>query len=235
MAKKIAAILEKNDIPYEIAFGTLLGAIRHKGFIPWDDDFDFFLFDDSYENAMTVLQKELPADMFLENEKTEPKYFHDWAHVKDINTNCSCKHYPQDGEYAHHGLCVDLYRIKEIDAVQFGKFRYEHALAYIERRKFLGLITAAEYNTRKESYELRLKSDILETDKKILAYPFDIGHQFYDDVFPLKRYKFEDAEFFGPNNSASILKMRYGNYMELPPEKDRIPHYSSVEFLQDNT
>ena len=57
MAKEIASILEDHDIPYQIAFGTLLGAVRHKGFIPWDDDFDFFLFDDSYEKAMEVLQK----------------------------------------------------------------------------------------------------------------------------------------------------------------------------------
>ena len=45
MAKTIAGILEANDIPYMIAFGTLLGAVRHIVFIPWDDDFEFYLFD----------------------------------------------------------------------------------------------------------------------------------------------------------------------------------------------
>ena len=65
IAKRTAAILEKHDIPYQIAFGTLLGAVRHGGFIPWDDDFDFFLFDDSYEKAMEVLAQELPSDLTI--------------------------------------------------------------------------------------------------------------------------------------------------------------------------
>ena len=60
MAKATAAILEKNNIPYQIAFGTLLGAVRHGGFIPWDDDFDFLLFDDSYDKATEALARELP-------------------------------------------------------------------------------------------------------------------------------------------------------------------------------
>ena len=83
MAITIAEILEKNDIPYMIAFGTLLGAVRHRGFIPWDDDFDFYLFDDSYDVAIEILRSELPRDMFLEDDKSEPLYFHSWAHVKD--------------------------------------------------------------------------------------------------------------------------------------------------------
>ena len=70
MGKVIADILERNNIPYMITFGTLLGAVRHGGFIPWDDDFDMFLFEDSYEKAMEVLSKELPMDMFLENKDT---------------------------------------------------------------------------------------------------------------------------------------------------------------------
>ena len=55
MGKAVCDILEKNQIPYFIALGTLLGAVRHQGFIPWDDDFDLFLFDNSYEKAINCL------------------------------------------------------------------------------------------------------------------------------------------------------------------------------------
>ena len=230
MAKKIAQILESENIPYQIAFGTLLGAVRHKGFIPWDDDFDFFLFDETYEKAMDVLFKNLPHDMFLENEKTEKNYFHAWAHVKDLNSECTYEHYPQDSLYKHQGISVDLYRIKKIQAKDFANFRYEMALQYIERRKQLGFISEEEFVNRKKTFEIRKQKDVLDIDKEILAYPFDIGHQFTEDVFPLKKYKFENETFFGPNNADHILKMRYGNYMELPKEEDRIPHYSNVIF-----
>ena len=230
MAKAIATILEKNDIPYEIAFGTLLGAVRHGGFIPWDDDFDFFLFDDTYDKAMDVLAKELPADMFLENEKSEPNYFHNWAHVKDMNSECKCEHYPHDELYSHHGISVDLYKIKKIKLGDFAQFRYEQAIAYIERRKKLGFITPEDFEARRKSYEERKQKDAVVSDREILAYPFDIGMQYPEDVFPLKRYKISDYEFWGPQNPDHILTMRYGNYKELPPEEARIPHYNTVIF-----
>ena len=112
IGKNIATILESNNIPYIITFGTLLGAVRHGGFIPWDDDFDFFLFDDIYDKAIELLRKNLPNDMFLEDEKSELKYFHGWAHVKDMNSEVYCEQFPQDNLYNHHGLSVDLYKCK---------------------------------------------------------------------------------------------------------------------------
>ena len=197
MAKTIATILEKNDIPYEIAFGTLLGAVRHGGFIPWDDDFDFFLFDDTYEKAMDILSN-----------------------------------YPQDEIYSHHGLCVDLFRIKKINARDFAQFRYEHAVAYIDRRKKLGLIAPEEYEKRKASFDARKGTEVINEDRELLAYPFDIGMQYPEDVFPLKRYRIGDYDFWGPINPDRILTMRYGKYMELPPVEARIPHFGSVTFIE---
>ena len=56
--------------------------------------------------------------MLLENEKTEPKYFHAWAHVKDLKSECECSLFPQDAEYKNHGLSVDLYKLTKIKAGQ---------------------------------------------------------------------------------------------------------------------
>ena len=103
MGQVIANILSTHNIPHMITFGTLLGAVRHGGFIPWDDDFDFFLFDDTYDEAIKILRNELPVDMFLEDDKSEPKYFHGWAHVKDLNSEVYCEQFPQDNLYEHHG------------------------------------------------------------------------------------------------------------------------------------
>ena len=233
MAKEIASILEDHDIPYQIAFGTLLGAVRHKGFIPWDDDFDFFLFDDSYEKAMEVLQKNISQNMFLENEKTEAHFFHGWARIKDTQSDCQYDLYPQDKSYLHHGLCVDLFRIKKMHGKDFADFRFNEAMNYIKRRKKVGLISDEEFITRQKKFEECFEKDKTNSTKEILAYPFDIGKQYPEDVFPLKKYKFEDTTFFGPQNADNILAMRYGDYRKLPPESERHPHYSQVIFKEN--
>ena len=232
MAKTTATILENHNIPHMIAFGTLLGAVRHQGFIPWDDDFDFLLFDDTYEEAMSVLAKELPVTMFLENEKTEPKYFHAWAHVKDLNTICECDLSPHDELYSHKGMNVDLYKLKRIKARDFADFRYNEAIAYINRRKVLGFISDEEYKRRLDIYIERRSKEYISSDEDIMAYTTDVGKMQCKYVFPLKKYKFEDYEFWGPNNADGILHDRYGDYMTLPPESERIPHHSKIIFLE---
>ena len=74
MAVEIKNILERHKIPYMIAYGTLLGAVRHKGFIPWDDDFDFYLFDDTYDQAINWLRRELSGQYFVEDQISEQLY-----------------------------------------------------------------------------------------------------------------------------------------------------------------
>lgn len=229
MATTAANILDNHKIPHMIAFGTLLGAVRHGGFIPWDDDFDFLLFADSYQQAIAALRAELPADMLLEDEKSEPKYFHNWAHIKDLTTICKCDKYPQDLTYAHHGLSIDLYIITEMAEKDYASFRYNENMAYINRRKALNLISDEEYENRKKSYLAHIDIDKKWTsDEHILAYPYDNGRHNIEDVYPLKKYTFEDRTFWGPHNAHNILTMVYGDYSSLPPEKDRQPHYSEV-------
>ena len=55
---------------------------------------------------------------------------------------------------------------------------------------------------------------------------------FIDEMFPLKKYKFEDTEFYGPQKAEALLSRCYGDYMQLPPIEKRKPHYSNVKFLK---
>lgn len=237
MAVTIRDILESHEIPYFITYGTLLGAVRHNGFIPWDDDFDFYLFDDSYDDAMNVLSQELPSNMFLEYKDSELNYFHDWAHVKDINSRTECELFPQDGLYKHQGISIDLYRTKLIYEKEEIVFRLSKHKSYLKRRFEVGFIS-------KDVFEFRLQEidGKLNEAKKELDRCDNLGREMYgfyliyndrlflDEMFPLKKYQFENTEFFGPQNADALLSRCYGNYMQLPPIDKRHPHYSSVEF-----
>ncbi|WP_026509912.1 LicD family protein [Butyrivibrio sp. LC3010] len=244
MANTIEGILNSNEIPHSIIYGTLLGAVRHGGFIPWDDDFDFCVFDEVYDEAIRCLRKELPEDLFVEDETTEPLFFHAWAHVKDLNTVAYSKAFLQDNAYAHHGLSIDLYRMKKVkfsDMYEEAERQYD---IYIEKRKKLGLMSDEEYKRRvtegkaaRERWYNRIlvksEKNNEDTERYIYCniYTSLFRHEI-DDFFPLKKYKFEDLEFWGPNNGDKMLKHWYGNsYMNLPPVERRVAHFDSVKFL----
>lgn len=235
MAVTIRDILENYHIPYFLCAGTLLGAVRDKGFIPWDDDFDMYIFDDVYEKAMTVLLKELPSSMFLENELTENRYFHAWAHVKDTNTICHCEQFPQDSLYEHKGICVDLYRYKAMTQKEWPIFKYNAAVYYIDRRLQHGFISIEEYNNRKQQFESQIASRRALVDNPD-APVFGAANSNYmmrhDCILPLKSIEFEGEVFNCPNNPDEFLKKVYKDYMALPPLEKRIPHYSEVILIQ---
>ncbi len=235
MAKTIAEILEKRNVPHIIAYGTLLGSVRHKGFIPWDDDFDFFLFSDSYDEALQVLSEELPEDLFLENEKTEPLYFHGWAHVKDLNTLTECSKFPQDSAYEHKGLSVDLYKAIKVPENHAKKTLLEAHIAYLDRRRSVGLMDEAIYKEKRASLCEQLSQEIREnpvaSERMVYVFPSGPKARLYEnDAFPLVKYEFEGHSFFGPRSYDGFLTSCYADYMQLPSEDKRVPHYSNVIF-----
>lgn len=239
MAVSIRNILESHDIPHMITYGTLLGAVRHGGFIPWDDDFDFYIIGDSYDEAVEYLRAELPCDIFIEDAKSEPLYFHGWAHAKDLGTEALCTLFPQDNLYKHHGICVDLYRAFCITS-NFDQINRLRAHAdYLRRKLAKNIISKEEFEekirsieTKLTAEEIRVSSIDLSNDEDIVGFisVFDDSMP-AKDIFPLKKYDFEDTYFWGPQNADKLLTRCYGNYMALPPEEKRLPHYSSVRFI----
>lgn len=233
MAIVIRNILDSHKIPYFICAGTLLGAIRSKGFIPWDDDFDLYIFDDVYEEAMHILGAELPKGMFLENENSEPLYFHAWAHVKDENTICYCEQFPQDSFYAHKGISIDLYRYKSMKQKEWPRFKYDAAMHYLEKRLEHGFITKSEYKKREQQFkeQIPVREEKVDAPEEIIFCSANSKFMMhYGCILPLSKVTFEGYVFSAPNNPDEFLSKVYKNYMELPPNDQRKPHYSDVVF-----
>ncbi len=244
MGKGITSILDRNGIPYTITYGTLIGAVRHQGFIPWDDDFDIMLFDENYDDAIACLRKELPEDLFLEDASSEPKFFHAWPRVRDLKTCSVRQQFMHDGGYAHQGLTVDMYRIRKVKINEILELTRSEYKAYLDRRKRNNLLNEADYTRHMaaiermdEIFEERVaknetpESMNREVYSNIYHSTFWVLHEI-EDFFPLKRFKFEDIELLGPNNPDKILTLYYGDYMTPPPEMARNAHFSEVEYLE---
>lgn len=243
MAVAIRDILEKNSIPYFITYGTLLGAVRHKGFIPWDGDFDFYLFSDTYEKALECIRKDLPDDMFVEYYDTEPLFFHGWAHVKDLKSEWiwdGPKN--QDAAYAHQGVSIDLYKTTRIPENEEKLYRAQQCIAYLKRRKKGNLISEEEFKRRmydehtiiaEESELIKKAKERGETYPDIYAFEIFYNDRLYvDELFPLKKYEFEGELFYGPNKPEALLTRCYGDFMTPPPIDKRIPPKTRLKVFE---
>lgn len=104
--KKFAEVCEKNDLTYFAVSGTILGAVRHKGFIPWDDDIDVALPRKDY-NKLKKLFKEFEYPYFLQSSETDPEYGFSYLRLCNSNTTIVTK--PLEYADYNHGIYIDIF------------------------------------------------------------------------------------------------------------------------------
>lgn len=258
ISKVIATIFEDNNIPYWLIGGTLLGAVRHKGFIPWDDDMDLGILQEDYDRAVEVLKKNLPQDLFLQTLETDPEYDLTWIKVKDNNS--IIKEY-KPGNY-HKGIFVDIFPIQRVvndeEAVlrERNKMKKLHRILSSVKEPFdhitspkmlvknifkLGIKTALFpmlfFSKAKINKILRDSCDKHSKkmeDKNSGRLNYYIGTGFFDVpmdesmMFPLKKIPFADFEFYAPGEYDRYLTTQFGDYMQLPPESERCSHNLNI-------
>ncbi len=239
MAKTAIDILERNGFKYFICFGTLLGAVRHEGFIPWDDDFDMYLFDDEYDAAIECLRKELPNDIFVEDGKSDPLYYASWSVLKD-RKSVRYKNGKYDGSCKEtSGINLDLYKLEKVKRKDITTFLKRQNVEYICRRHETGRISTDEYlmklNTWCKDYVNALENiddNMPGANDDVFVSVMLVYEHEIDEILPLKKYKFEDVEFWGPNNFDAHLQQWYTDkYMEFPPYAERRPHCDEIKFI----
>lgn len=246
IAKEIDKVCAQCNIKYFLIGGTLLGAVRHKGFIPWDDDLDIGMLRYDYENFLKRAPKMLGNNFQLIEWKTDPNYPHPMGKV--IKKGTIYKESKRN-DLGNQGIWVDIFpydvaenqkkyfknrifKMKILRSLIRAKCDYRTWYSnegiilskYIKNVPFrLGAIFFSKRTLIRE-YERLSQIENNKSNEKI----FENGTENYLDwCFPLSFFSsliqmdFENYKFFVPKNYQKYLNIAYGDYMTLPPKSER--------------
>lgn len=175
MFKEFDKICRKHNLKYWCISGTLLGVIRHKGWIPYDGDIDVGMLTDDYKKLRKIIQKELPKGMWFQDKITDKYYKSDIGKIRDLNSNY--KDY-KDQSW-HNGLQLDIFIVKDTDGILSWdgcNINKKDIFPLIER-KFEELMVFIPHN-----YDLVLKNVYDENYMKMMPIKQRIPHEGRMDI-----------------------------------------------------
>jgi lipopolysaccharide cholinephosphotransferase len=225
-------ICKKHNLKYWLDSGTLLGAVRHKGFIPWDDDIDISMPVEDYQKFLELAKKELPQGMFLQTKQSDPLFPFDYMKIRSDRASIIEFHEKDKDIKYHQGVFVDIFPMFVIKDTKFNRLLYKNAF------KAIRFFSAKNFDNikirkliKKSIQRLHLGWDkSVDTSVIYSGKMPDVAAVFkYDAVFPLKKIDFEGLEFYAPNDPHHYLESIYSfDYMELPPMDKRATHAEDI-------
>lgn len=231
-------ICKKHGLRYWLDAGSLLGAARHGGFIPWDDDIDIGMFKEDYDQFLAIAQEELPEDIFLQTRETDPRYKFRFAKLRDGNST-----FIEKSEDClpgiHNGIYIDIFpKISyPVMPAAIRRFLVRHlgwANYYLEVLRPRGRTTLPGLCKNFCKYLLCKAAFALAPPIPSGYYaetPEDNGYvvfQKLDDILPLTTVPFEGKPYPAPRNMDAYLRTTYGDYTTPPPPERRHPLHAKV-------
>lgn len=252
--KDVHSFCESHNIRYSLAYGTLLGAVRHKGFIPWDDDVDIVIPRPDFERFCKEYQSSQGYTLYAPEDGKSYLTFARVCdnHRTDVITKSSwCAEstgvwidvFPLDGmpadevEFSAFVKRIRKLMQKELRVRWTKLMKFSHLSGVKERLFYLiKRVAFCNYSISSTVHEhiQALKSNSFEVmdyygQLCVMDYP-EKEHNPKDDFKSCIFMQFCDSEFYVMNGYDNFLRRYYGNYMELPPEEDRVPPQSEFKF-----
>lgn len=249
----IDEVCRRNNINYSLAFGTLLGAIRHKGFIPWDDDIDIMLIRSEYNKLIDVLKHD-NHDYYRVLTPDDKGYWYGFAKVVDSRTVLEEKNWPTDERI---GVFVDVFPMdfvpenneeEIIEKASYYDMKVKYNLtniAYVHNNKVIKLIkkivrqrAVRKARAQDEFYWKAKMTDLLNqySDTKNVACAVsppakickaEYFENYADTLFENKSYRII-------NNYKDCLTEFFGDYNILPPESERVSNHDFTAYYKDS-
>lgn len=253
--KEFLRIVEENNLKYYLGYGSLLGAIRHNGFVPWDDDIDINMPREDFNRFSIIVQKNLKYPYKYSYYKVSGKFEHENARLINPNVFLTIA----DGKQTKINACID---IASIDGSPNGKI--SRNIFFAKRYCYRFFRTWANIQSildqpRKKWKDMLLKimraipiEKILDEGKiytldDSLSEKYSVDKSLYIGTFQgYGRKEYVPKEYFGygrlhifenimcsiPEKAEEYLSSMYGDYMKLPPEERRRSHFMKIEILE---
>lgn len=232
-------VCRRHRIPYWLGSGTLLGAVRHGGFIPWDDDVDIEFRREDYPRLLQVLTQETAGtDYALQTHDTDPGYFFTYAKLRDRRSRLQ-EQTGYDRIFTYQGIYLDLFVLEPMTK----------PLHWLSNRTF-GIIYKVLRNPEYNTQQLIRKTDSIYRANMRFVFPllrllsrlfsprlltYSPGIPFESqrnpaELFPLSTVVFEGHRFSAPHNPEAYLRRMFGNWQRLPDVDKISTHTARLEF-----
>lgn len=251
--KYVDHICKENNINYWLDGGTLLGAVRHGGFIPWDDDIDIVMPRADFVKFISIAKRILPSEFKVHTNNDEDydnffvsaKIYDLLSEVTEGNIQDKNKGIFIDIniiDYYSENYFINYFQLKIMKPffriLCRNSFKLEYNVKISKTYKIFSfvinlfaLLFGRKYVVQLfvSFFSILFSKSLIKIKSNLCGYGYDVywTRVFKStDIFPLNKMKFCDAYFNVPSNSCDILKVFYGeSYMTLPPESERFPHH----------
>lgn len=251
---EIDRVCRENGLRYSLAYGTLLGAVRHKGFIPWDDDIDIMMPREDYDRLRSIWREKAKEGFILEDETMFTDYANNFGKVRKDRT--TFLQFETERLSSHHkGIYIDVFpgdrvapgkltrRLQYVDfllnllynrgyssgsggALEFGE---KVLLKLIPKKCHRRL--SLYFGKRSRRWNQQASAEY------VFPSTFRVCRIYYpDDLFEnLERIPFQGRDYSAVRDRDHVLRLVYGDYMQLPPKKERVwrHHPILVDFTRN--